>query len=154
MPTRTGHTQAPAYCYLDPPDFDLELCEQGRYSKCPIKALGDTPYFTVQRKDQKTFPPQFWKQLYPTATTEWQKATDPEHPTSPDMTKCSLAHLSSYVTKTLLGQGLLLTAQTTSTPKLSIRPGHPELHPMTSFVLGLSPPHGVLNIKTGCIFCI
>ena len=47
---------------------------------CPNK--GDTPYFTavqfwmlcralqLQRKGQKTFPPQFWKQLYLTAITE------------------------------------------------------------------------------------
>ena len=43
-------------------------------TQCPIK--GDTPYFTavqfwilrralqIQRKGQKGFPPQFWKQLY------------------------------------------------------------------------------------------
>ena len=48
--------------------------------QCPIK--GDTPYFTaiqfwmwrralqMQRKGQKTFPPQFWKQLYVTAISE------------------------------------------------------------------------------------
>ena len=69
------------------------------------------------------------------------KATDPEHSTSPDMTKCSLPHLNSYVTKTLLGQSLVQTAQTTSSHKLPIRPDRPELRPMSSFVLGLSPPH-------------
>ena len=62
------------------------------------------------------------------------------------MTKCSLPHLSSYVTKTLLGQGLLQTAQSSSSLKLPARPGHPEVRPMTSFALGLSPPHSVLNI--------
>ena len=73
------------------------------------------------------------------------KATDPEHQTSP-VTKCSVPHLSSHVTKTLLGQGLLQTAPTTTSLKLPVRPDHPDLCPMSSFVLGLSPPHSVLNV--------
>ena len=59
----------------------------------------------LQRKGQRTFPLHLWKQLYLAAITEGPdppQATDPEHQTSPDMTKCSLPHLSSYVTKTLL----------------------------------------------------
>ena len=62
------------------------------------------------------------------------------------MTKCSLPHLNSYVTKTLLDQGLVQTAQTTSSHKLPICPDRAELRPMSSFVLGLSPPHSVLNV--------
>ena len=74
------------------------------------------------------------------------KATEVEHQTSPNMTKRSLLQLSSYVTKTLLSQGLLQTAQTTTTVKLPVRRGCPELSPMSSFLLGLSPPHSVLNV--------
>ena len=91
--------------------------------QCPIK--GDTPYFTAaqfgmlrralqfQCKGQKSFPPQFWKHLYLTDISEGPdlrmaaKAADSEHKPSPDMTKCSLPHISSYVAKALFGQGLL-----------------------------------------------
>ena len=74
------------------------------------------------------------------------KAGDPEHKPSPDMTKCSLPHLSSYVAKTLFGQGLLQTSQSSSSLKLSTPTSNPELRPMTSFVLGLSPPHSAINV--------
>ena len=76
------------------------------------------PSSTPGRKGQKHFPPQFWKQPYITEITEGPdlrmeaKAVDKEHQQSPDVTKCSLPRLSSYVTKTLLVQGLLQTAQT------------------------------------------
>ena len=78
-----------------------------------------------QRKGHKSFPPQFWKQLYLTAISEGTdlriaaKAVDSEHKSSPDMTKCSLPHLSSYVAK------------------LPTPAGNPELRPTTPFVLGL-----------------
>ena len=101
--------------------------------QCPIK--GDTPYFTavqfwmlrralqLQRKGQEHFPPQFWKQLYLAAIVEGPdlkmaaKAVEKEPHRSPDMTKCSLPQLNSYVT----GQGLHQTAQTTSSLKLPVR---------------------------------
>ena len=106
----------------------------------------------LQHKGQKTFLPQFWKQLYLTAIREGPdlrmaaKTTDPEPKSSSDMTKCSLPHLRFHVSKTLLGQGLLQTAQSSSSLKLPARPGHPKLRPMTPFALGLSPPHSVLNV--------
>ena len=73
-----------------------------------------------QRKGQNSFPPQFWKQLYLTAISEGPdlrmgaKAVDSEHKLYPDVTKCSLPHLSSYVAKTLFGQGLLQASQSRS----------------------------------------
>ena len=96
-------------------------------TQCPIK--GDTPYFTavqfwmlrralqLQCKGQKHFPPSFWKQLYLAAIAEGPdlrmaaKGVEKGQNTPPDMTKCSLPQLSSYVTRTLLGQGLLQAAQ-------------------------------------------
>ena len=88
----------------------------------PIR--GDTPYFTavavfcifrralqLQRKGQKHFPPSFWKQLYLAAIAEGPdlrmaaKAVEKGPAQSPAMTKRSLPQLSSYVTRTLLGQG-------------------------------------------------
>ena len=98
--------------------------------QCPI--IGDTPYFTavqswmlrralqLQRKGQKHFPPQFWKQLYLTAISEGPDLRMAAKQQSPDMTKCSLPQLNSYVTKTLLGQGLLQTAQTNASSKLPV----------------------------------
>ena len=76
--------------------------------QCPIK--GDTAYFTavqfwilrralqLQRKGQKHFPLQFWKQLYFTGPELRMaaKAVEKELQHSPDMTKCSLPQLSSY----------------------------------------------------------
>ena len=64
----------------------------------------------------------------------------------PDMTKCSLPQLSSYVTRTLLGQGLLQAAQTTTSSKLPVRSESPVCRPMSSIVMGLSPPHSVTNV--------
>ena len=106
----------------------------------------------LQRKGPKSFPLRFWKQVYLTTITEGPdlrmaaKAKEAEHQKLSDMTKCSLPHLSSYVIKTLFSQGLLQTAQTAANVKLPARPGCPELRPMSSFVLSLSPPHSVLNI--------
>ena len=51
-----------------------------------------------------------------------------------------------YVTRTLLGQGLLQAAQTTTSSKL---PAHSEgtaYRPMSSIVMGLSPHHSVINV--------
>ena len=74
------------------------------------------------------------------------KAVEKEPHQSPDMTKCSLPQLNSYVTKTLLGQGLLQTAQTTASLKLPVRSEGPAYRPMASLVMGLSPPHSVINV--------
>ena len=130
--------------------------------QCPIK--GDTPYFTavqfwmlrralqLQRKGQKHFPPSFWKQLYLAAIAEGPDlrmaatAVEKEHSQSPDMTKCSLPQLKSHVTRTLLGQGLLQAAQTTASSKLPVQSEGPVSHPMSSLVMGLSPPHSVINV--------
>ena len=89
--------------------------------QCPAK--GDTPYFTsvqfwmlrralqAHRQGQKTFPPTYWKQLYTTAikegpTLRMAKSTEATKPVKPDMKKCSLPQLGSYVTKTFLSQGI------------------------------------------------
>ena len=62
----------------------------------------------MPRKGQKTFPPQFWKQLFMTAIREGTdlrmagKAVDAEHKASPDMSRCILPHLSSHVAKLYL----------------------------------------------------
>ena len=64
----------------------------------------------------------------------------------PDMTKCSLPQLSSYVARTLLGQGLLQAAQMTTSSKLPVRSEGPDFRPMSSLVMGLSPPHSVINV--------
>ena len=130
--------------------------------QCPIKE--DTPYFTavqfwmlrralqLQRKGQKHFPLSFWKQLYLAAIAEGPdlrmaaKGVEKEQNTSLDMTKCSLPQLSSYVTRTLLGQGLLQAAQTTTSSKLPVRSEGPVCRPMSSLVMGLSPPHSVINV--------
>ena len=66
--------------------------------------------------------------------------------TAPDMTKCSLPQLSSYVTRTLLSQGLLQAAQTTISSKLPAHSEGPLCRSMSSFDMGLSPPHSVINV--------
>ena len=160
----TSHMETSAYCHLDTPVLTLNCVNKSGtaqgLTQCPIK--GDTPFFTavqfwmlrralqLQCNGQKHFATQFWKQLYLTAITEEPdfrmaaKAVDKEPQQSPDMTKCSLPQLSSYVTKTLLGQGLLQTGQTSS--KISGCPGCQPLRPMSSIVMGLSPPHSVVNV--------
>ena len=82
------------------------------------------------------------------------KAVDKEPHQFPDMTKCSLPQLNSYVTKTPLGQGLLQTAQTTVSLKLPVRSEGPIYCPMASLVMGLSPPHSVINVGDGSRCCI
>ena len=127
--------------------------------QCPIK--GDTPYFTavqfwmlrralqLQRKGQKNFPLSFWKQLYLAAVAKGPdlrmaaKGVEKGPNAPPDMTKCSLPQLSSYVTRTLLGQGLLQAVQTTISSKHS---EGPICRPMSSLVMGRSPPHSVINV--------
>ena len=101
--------------------------------QCPIK--GDTPYFTavqfwmlrralqLQCKRQKHFPPSFLKQLYLAAIAEGPdlrmaaKGVEKGQAPLPDMSKRSLPQLSSYVTRILLGQGLLQAAQMTTSSK-------------------------------------
>ena len=62
------------------------------------------------------------------------------------MTKCSLPQLRSYVTRTLLSQGLLQAAQTTISSKLSVQSEGPVCRPTSSLVMGLSPPRSVINV--------
>ena len=95
----------------------------------------------MQRKGQKTFPPQleaalqFWKQLYVTA----------KHQSLPDTSAACLT-LSSHVTKTLFGQGLLQMTQPSSSLTMSSTASQPALRLMRSFVLGLNPPRSVVNV--------
>ena len=75
------------------------------------------------------------------------KAVDSEHKPPPDMTKCSLPHLSSYVAKTLFAQGLLQTSQSSSSLKLPTNTGNAELCPTTSFRIGIkSTTHSAINV--------
>ena len=127
--------------------------------QCPVR--GDTPYFTnIQfwmlrralqdhRQGQKTFPPKYWKQLYTLGIREgpklrMAKSTDKVKPVKPDMKKCSLPQLGSYMTKTFLSQGLhqmveQSTRSMSKTTSLSVKP-------LSSCVLGLHPPHSVVNV--------
>ena len=50
------------------------------------------------------------------------------------------------MTTTRLGQGLLQAAQMTTSSKLPIRSEGPIFRPMSAFVVGLSPPHSVINV--------
>ena len=85
--------------------------------QCPVR--GDTPYFTSiqfwmlrralqdHRQGQKTFPPKYWKQLYTIGIREgpklrMAKSTDKVKPVKPDMKKCNLPQLGSYMSKTFL----------------------------------------------------
>ena len=124
----------------------------------------DTPYFIavqfwmlrtalqLQRKGHLSIFASIWKQLCLAAIAEGPdlrmaaKAVEKEPHQSPDMTKCSLPQLNSHVTRTLLGQGLLQTAQTTSSLKLPVRSEGPVYRPLSSLVMGLSPPHSVINV--------
>ena len=118
--------------------------------QCPVK--GDTPYFTsvqfwmlrralqAHRQGQKTFPPKYWKQLYTTAiregpTLRMAKSTDTTKIAKPDMKKCSLPQLGSYMTKTLLSQGLRQMVEQ-SRDRVSMKPTS-TYTPLTSCVLGL-----------------
>ena len=127
--------------------------------QCPVK--GDTPYFTsvqfwmlrralqAHRQGQKTFPPTYWKQLYMTAiregpTLRMAKSTEATKVSKPDMKKCSLPQLGSYLTKTLLSQGLRQMVEQSKT-RVSSKPISTYV-PITSCVLGLDPPHSVVNV--------
>ena len=127
--------------------------------QCPVK--GDTPYFTsvqfwmlrralqAHRQGQKMFPPTYWKQLYMTAIKEgpklrMAKSTETAKPVKPDMKKCSLPQLGSYMTKTFLSQGLRQMVEQ-SMPRMSKKSSSPYT-PLTSCVLGLHPPHSVVNV--------
>ena len=106
----------------------------------------------LQRKGQKHFPPSFWKQLYLAAIAEGPdlrmaaKGVEKDQSPSPNMRKRSLHQLSSSVSRTLLGQGLLQAAQMTTSSKLPVRSEGPVCRPMSSLVMGLSPPHSVINV--------
>ena len=141
--------------------------------QCPIK--GGTPYFTavqfwmlrraleLQCKGQKHFPPQFWKQLHLAAIAEGPdlrvaaKAVEKEPHQSPDMTKCSLPQLNSYVTRTLVGQLLVQSAQTTSSFKpfgwhlylCQHHMGHRTWHHLAIIVWAIS--FGISIAIIGCI---
>ena len=127
--------------------------------QCPVK--GDTPYFTsvqfwmlrralqAHRQGQKTFPPTYWKQLYTTAiregpTLRMAKSTETTKIAKPDMKKCSLPQLGSYMTKTFLSQGLRQMVEQSKT-RVSMKPSS-TYTPLTSCVLGLDPPHSVVNV--------
>ena len=72
------------------------------------------------------------------------KSTETAKPAKPDMKKCSLPQLGSYMTKTFLSQGLQQMVQQ-SVPKMSKMPSS-TYTPLTSCVLGLHPPHSVVNV--------
>ena len=142
--------------------------------QCPVK--GDTPYFTsvqfwmlrralqAHRQGQKTFPPTHWKQVYTTAikegpTLRMAKSTETTKIAKPDMKKCSLPQLGSYMTKTFLSQGLRQMVEQSGT-RVSMKPAS-TYTPLTSCVLGLDPPHSVVNEdasrqewSNGCLFYI
>ena len=127
--------------------------------QCPVK--GDTPYFTsvqfwmlrralqAHRQGQKTFPPTYWKQLYTTAiregpTLRMAKSTETTKVVKPDMKKCSLPQLGSYITKTFLSQGLRPMVEQSRT-RVSSKPTTTYM-PLTACILGLDPPHSVVNV--------
>ena len=77
------------------------------------------------------------------------RASKVEHAESkalPVLSKCSLPHLNSHTFKILMGQGLLHMTLPRSTWNKSHVQGTPEVSPMTSCVLGLNPPHRVVNV--------
>ena len=72
------------------------------------------------------------------------KSTETAKPVKPDMKKCSLPQLGSYMTKTFLSQGLHQIVEQ-STPRMS-KKSSSSCTPLTSCVLGLHPPHSVVNV--------
>ena len=50
------------------------------------------------------------------------------------------------MTRTMLGQGLLHATQMTTSSKLPVRSEGPIYRPMSSLVIGLSPPHSVISV--------
>ena len=127
--------------------------------QCPVR--GDTPYFTsvqfwmlrcalqAHRQGQKTFPPKYWKQLYTIGIREgpklrMAKSTETVKQVKPDMKKCSLPQLGSCMTKTFLGQGLRQMVEQ-STQSMSKNTSS-SVKPLACCVLGLHPPHSVVNV--------
>ena len=103
----------------------------------------------AHRQGQKTFPPTYWKQLHTTAiregpTLRMAKSTETTKIAKPDMKKCSLPQLGSYMTKTFLSQGLRQMVEQSKT-RVSMKPSS-TYTPLTSCVLGLDPPHSVVNV--------
>ena len=127
--------------------------------QCPVR--GDTPYFTsvqfwmlrralqARRQGQKTFPPKYWKQLYTSGIREgpklrMAKSTETVKQVKPDVKKRNLPQLGSYMTKTFLGQGLRQMVEQ-STQSMSKNTSS-SVKPLASCVLGLHPPHSVVNV--------
>ena len=77
-------------------------------------------------------------------TLRMAKSTETTKPAKPDMKKCSLPQLGSYMTKTFLSQGLrqMVEQTTIRMSKMSTS----TYTPLTSCVLGLDPPHSVVNV--------
>ena len=57
-----------------------------------------------------------------------------------------LPHLTSHAAKTSFGQGLIQITQPSSSFKPNSTASKTELCPMTSFILGLNPPHSVVHV--------
>ena len=74
------------------------------------------------------------------------KAVDTEQQAPPDLSKCSLTQLSARVVKILLGQDLLQMTLPRSNWTQNHLTSKPELTHMTSCLLGLYPPHSVVNV--------
>ena len=107
---------------------------------CAILDASESTATPAERPE--AFPPSFWKQLYLAAIAEGPdlrmaaKGVEKGQAQSPDMTKCSLPQLSSYVTRTLLSQGLLQAAQMTTSSKLPVLSEGPVYRPKSSLVMG------------------
>ena len=127
--------------------------------QCPVK--GDTPYFTsvqfwmlrcalqAHRQGQKIFPPKYWKQLYTTGIKEgpklrMAKSTETAKQVKSDMKKRSLPQLGSYMTRTFLSQGLHQMVEQLGHRRS--KQSSSSYMPLTSCVLGLRPPHSVVNV--------
>ena len=72
------------------------------------------------------------------------KSTETTKATKPDMKKCSLPQLGSYMTKNFLSQGLRQMVDQSGT-RVSMKPVS-TYTPLTSCVLGLDPPNSVVNV--------
>ena len=72
------------------------------------------------------------------------KSTETAKPVRPDMKKRSLPQLGSYMTKTFLSQGLHQMVEQSGHRRS--RKSSSSYKPLTSCVLGLHPPHSVVNV--------
>ena len=72
------------------------------------------------------------------------KSTETTQVAKPDMKKCNLPQLGSYITKTFLSQGLRQMVEQSRT-RVSSKPAS-TYTPLTSCILGLDPPHSVVNV--------